>query len=219
MCRLPLTSAEHTYTHIYTRADSCIELWLQHLCQGAKKRLKAANSSSTWRATECGRGMWKVTRGGGREELVGAVRVRGAAEVQSSCHLRGLAKKKEKLQTNKAAGSKEGVGTGRWEGFADRQWKQLKCANRRLPSDGVWCGRTKGVRRGCLLASVSFRFALLLVWLLVVAFQAAPLTLYTLFPFHPLFPRSLFHTSHRRLAFFSVGCVDVSHFVCMNMKG
>lgn len=45
-----------------------------------------------------------MTRGGGREELVGAVRVRGAAEVQSSCHLRGLAKKKKNFkQTRRQA--------------------------------------------------------------------------------------------------------------------
>lgn len=28
-----------------------------------------------------------------------------------------------------------------------------------------------------------------------------------------------FPSTHRRLVFFSVGCVDVSHFVCMNRKG
>lgn len=71
---------------------------------------------------------------------------------------------------------------------------------------------------GCHLASVSFRFALVLgFWLLVVAFQAC-----ASYPLHPLalpLLPSLFHTIHRRLAFFSVGCVDVSHFVCMNMKG
>lgn len=48
-----------------------------------------------------------MTRGGGREELVGAVRVRGAAEVQSSCHLRGLAKKKRKT-SNKQGGRQQG---------------------------------------------------------------------------------------------------------------
>lgn len=26
-----------THTHTHSRADTCIELWLQHLCQGAKK--------------------------------------------------------------------------------------------------------------------------------------------------------------------------------------
>lgn len=141
----------HTHACVQTHVLSCgcnIYAKVQKKAQGRKQQQKQQQQQhlkSHW--------VWeRQAEGGGGEELVGAVRVRGAAEVQSSCHLRGLAKKK--LQTNKAAGSK---GAGR--GGADRQWKQLKCANRRLPSDRVWWGRVEGVAGLPLgFGFVSFRF-------------------------------------------------------------